>query len=94
MVILVEGSDDVKAIRAILTTKNERLSKAIKNGTLTFDYLGAASALRQKASFYRAGACLVQCFLDNDQAAKMLLIARYLKRFWKFATSTCVLCLT
>jgi hypothetical protein len=67
MMLLVEGSDDVIALSAIVTARSEKLQKAIADGTLKFDHLGGASALRQKASFYTAGACLIQCFMDNDK---------------------------
>ena len=34
---------------------------------MAIDHLGGASFLRTKASFYQAGACLVQCFIDDDR---------------------------
>lgn len=70
MVLLVEGPDDVKSLTAILSARSKKVAGALKEGTIIFDSLGGASALRQKASFYRAGACLVQCFLDDDAAAR------------------------
>ena len=71
MILLVEGSDDAVALSAIVTTRSDRLKEAIQNGTIKFDHLGGASALRQKASFYHAGACLMQCFLDDDRAGQI-----------------------
>jgi putative ATP-dependent endonuclease of the OLD family len=68
VVLLVEGSDDVVSLKSIISSRSEKLRLALKNGTITFDHLGGASALRQKASYYNAGACLLQCFLDNDAA--------------------------
>ena len=70
IVLLVEGTDDAKALSSIVVTRNNTLRDAIKNGTITFDHLGGASALRQKASFYQAGACLIQCFIDDDSAGR------------------------
>lgn len=70
LVLLVEGTDDVTALRSIVTARSEALSNAIKKGTVTFDHLGGASALRQKASFYQAGACMIQCFIDDDTAGR------------------------
>ena len=70
MMLLVEGSDDVIALSAIVAARSEQLRKAIGDGTVKFDHLGGASALRQKASFYSAGACLVQCFMDDDKAGQ------------------------
>lgn len=71
MVILVEGSDDAVALRAILADRSEVIATALAGGTISIDDLGGASGLRQKASFYQAGACLVQAFLDDDAAGKL-----------------------
>jgi putative ATP-dependent endonuclease of the OLD family len=70
MVLLVEGSDDAIALAAIVSARSDQLKEAIRDGTVRFDHLGGASALRQKASFYNAGACLVQCFVDDDKAGQ------------------------
>ena len=66
LVILVEGRDDVIALRAIIAEESKRLGEALRVGTLAFDHLGGASGLRQKASFYQASVCMLQCFIDND----------------------------
>ena len=68
LVLLVEGTDDVKAIKAIVGWKSQKLRTAMENGTVALDSLGGASGLRQKASFYLNNACMVQCFLDDDAA--------------------------
>jgi len=70
IVLLVEGSDDAIALSAIVAARSDLLKEAIRNGTVKFDHLGGASALRQKASFYNAGACLMQCFMDDDKAGQ------------------------
>ncbi|MCM2560515.1 AAA family ATPase [Lutimaribacter sp. EGI FJ00015] len=70
VVLLVEGSDDAIALSAIVAARSEPLKEAICSGTVKFDHLGGASALRQKASFYNAGACLLQCFMDDDKAGQ------------------------
>lgn len=70
MVLLVEGSDDAIALSAIVAARSDQLKALIQDGTVRFDHLGGASALRQKASFYNAGACLIQCFIDNDKAGQ------------------------
>ena len=69
LVLLVEGADDALALGSIISKKSKKLARALANGTVAIDTLGGASGLRQKASYYQAGACLVQCFLDNDQEA-------------------------
>lgn len=66
LVILVEGSDDVVALKSICTYRSATIAEAVKSGMLAFDFLGGASSLTQKASFYKSSACNVQCFLDDD----------------------------
>ena len=66
LVLLVEGMDDAKALRAIVSSRSVTLKQAIKNGTVTFDHLGGASSLYQKATFYQSSACMIQCFIDDD----------------------------
>ena len=70
LVILVEGSDDVLALQSILNARSKIIRRGLKAGLITFDYLGGASALRSKASFYTSGACMVQCFIDDDQEGR------------------------
>lgn len=71
MVLLVEGADDAVALRAILANRSEVIAGALSAGTISMDHLGGASGLRQKASFYQAGACLVQAFIDDDGAGRL-----------------------
>ncbi len=70
LVLLVEGADDITALREIVAARSDVLRDALVAGTVTFDNLGGASGLRQKASFYQSGACLVQCFIDDDSAGQ------------------------
>ena len=67
LILLVEGTDDEMVLKQVLLNRSPILKKALGAGTVKFDSLGGASGLRQKASFYRASACLVQCFLDGDR---------------------------
>lgn len=71
LVLLVEGSDDIIALRSIIPYFSTLLLDAVKDGRLVFDDLGGASALAQKASFYSASACLTQSFLDNDHSGQL-----------------------
>ena len=54
----------------IISAKSKKIKEAIRIGIVKFDHLGGASALRQKASFYNAGACLLQCFIDDDKSGR------------------------
>lgn len=71
VVILVEGSDDARAIKAIICERSSVLADAFRQGYVTIDYLNGASGLAQKASFYKAAACHVQCFMDDDQEGRL-----------------------
>ena len=71
LVLLVEGTDDVKALKAIISSRSEVLKNSLNSGVIALDYLGGVSALRQKASYYRSGACMVQCFVDDDNEARV-----------------------
>ncbi len=68
LVAIVEGDEDVMALKAILQNRYPGLRQAIKNGDLAFDPLGGASNLSYKARMYRNSATLVHCFLDSDVA--------------------------
>ncbi|MEX2629187.1 MAG: AAA family ATPase [Tistlia sp.] len=71
VVIIVEGYDDARALRAILPTYSDAIKNALDQGEVTIDYLGGASGLSHKASFYKASACQVQCFIDNDNEGRL-----------------------
>ena len=70
LVLLVEGTDDVIALRSIISTRSDVLAAALESGTVTFDHLSGASKLSFKASHYQASACLVQAFIDDDKAGR------------------------
>lgn len=65
---LVEGFDDVVALQKIMAARSKKIDAAFKSGTLILDHLSGASSLSQKASYYTASACQIQCLLDNDSA--------------------------
>ena len=71
LVLLVEGASDAKALRAILARRSEKLAIAFRSGIVALDYLGGASGLRQKATFYKSSACMIQCFIDNDKEGEL-----------------------
>ena len=70
MVLLFEGTDDALVMRHIIAARSETLKNALHSGTVAIDHLSGAGSLRLKASFYQAAACLVQCFIDDDEAGQ------------------------
>ncbi len=52
LVLLVEGTSDVRALRKIISAKSEMLRMGLQSGTVALDDLGGASGLRQKPSFW------------------------------------------
>jgi putative ATP-dependent endonuclease of the OLD family len=70
LMILLEGPGDELAIRQILSERSADIRTALSSGLVAFDDLGGASSLLQKASYYRASACMVFAFLDYDQSGR------------------------
>jgi putative ATP-dependent endonuclease of OLD family len=70
LVAVVEGSDDIIILRAILEDRYPELKRALHDGDLVLDEMGGATNLSYKVRTYRASACLVQCFLDADKAGR------------------------
>ena len=71
IVLLFEGTGDALVMRHLIAARSEALKKALHSGTAAIDYLGGAGSLRSKASFYQSAACLVQCFVDDDEAGRI-----------------------
>ena len=70
LVLLVEGSDDARALAAILRDRDEGIREAIAEGRLTLDHLGGGSNLSHKTSYYVNAACAVHAFVDFDISGK------------------------
>lgn len=71
LVLLVEGTDDIIALKGILCAKSIKIADALSKGVVTFDDLGGASGLSQKASYYQSSACQIQCFMDDDTSGRI-----------------------
>ena len=67
MVLLFEGPNDALVMRQIIAARSKTLKNALHSRTVAIDYLGGASSLLLKVSFYQSAACLVQCFIDDDE---------------------------
>lgn len=69
-VLVVEGEEDVIALKSLLPFLSEKLSKAIKNHYLVIDKLGGAGNLGYKLSLLKNALCTIHVLLDNDSAGK------------------------
>lgn len=70
LVLIVEGSNDVVALRSVLCSLSSEIKNAIEVGDLVFDHLGGAGKLAYKISNHRAALTIVHCFLDGDDAGR------------------------
>ena len=71
LILVVEGEDDIIAIKALLEHYSVFLREAIRNGIFAFDSLQGGSNLSYKITLLRGLMCLYHVFLDNDEAAKL-----------------------
>lgn len=69
-VLVVEGQDDVIALKAILSTLSNELDKHIKNNMLVIEQIGGAGNLSYKLSLLNNSLCVYHIFLDNDEAGR------------------------
>jgi predicted ATPase len=69
-VLVVEGSDDVISLKAILCDLSEVLKKNINNNMLVIEQIGGAGNLSYKLTTLKNSLCVYHCFLDNDDAGR------------------------
>jgi predicted ATP-dependent endonuclease of OLD family len=69
-VLVVEGADDVIALKAILMHESHRVSHAIRNHELVIDEIGGASNLPYKLNLLENALCKYNTFLDGDDAGR------------------------
>lgn len=68
-VLVVEGSNDEKSLKAILSYHSSKIEKALKNHKLTMWCLYGASNLLYELSVLRNQMCKYYVFLDYDEAS-------------------------
>ncbi|MCW4455942.1 ATP-binding protein [Flavobacterium sp. MXW15] len=68
--LVVEGHEDVIALRALLPALSKKLGKALKDNVLVIDQIGGASNLTYKVSLLKSFLCLTHVLLDHDAAGK------------------------
>lgn len=69
-VLVVEGNDDVIALRALLRYLSEPLKKLIDSHMLILEQIGGAGNLPYKLTSLKNSLCVYHCFLDNDDAGR------------------------
>ncbi len=69
LVLVVEGSDDVLSLRALLANASTKLASAFGSNVLVLDWLQGATNLGYKVGLVKAAVCSAHCILDDDKAA-------------------------
>jgi predicted ATP-dependent endonuclease of OLD family len=68
--LVVEGEEDVKALKAILPMLSDKIKKALKDNLLIIEKIGGAGNLSYKLSLIKQTLCLYHVLLDNDEAGR------------------------
>jgi predicted ATP-dependent endonuclease of OLD family len=68
LILVVEGEEDRRAIRALIKQNANALSSALAQGALGIESLQGGSNLSYKLSQMREALCLTHSFLDHDSA--------------------------
>ncbi len=68
LVLLVEGTEDQRALDAVFRQCSHDLRSALENGTLAIDAIGGSGNLSYKAGEVIGSLCAVHAFLDHDRA--------------------------
>jgi hypothetical protein len=75
LVLVVEGTEDVVALGALLPANSSIVGGALESGTLVINALQGATNLSYKISLLRDALCEYHCYLDNDDAGRRSLDA-------------------
>ena len=70
-VLVVEGSDDVISLRAILSELSAPIKEALNSNLLVIDEIGGAGNLSYKLSLLSNSLCVYHTFLDHDEAGRI-----------------------
>jgi predicted ATPase len=68
--LVVEGAEDVIAMKAIISNKSQKLAAALKANVLVIEPIGGAGNLSYKLSLLRNSLCTTHVLLDHDQAGR------------------------
>lgn len=68
--LVVEGQEDVIAMKALISKRSEKLAAALKANLLVIEPIGGAGNLSYKLSLLRNALCTTQVLLDHDKAGR------------------------
>lgn len=69
-VLLVEGSEDVVALKGLLPVLSEKIGKSLKNNILVIEEISGAGNLSYKLSMLKNSLCVAHVLLDDDMAGR------------------------
>lgn len=69
-VLVVEGEDDVIALKALLPEMSDTIAKSLKSNLLVIEQIGGAGNLPYKLTLLNNSLCVYHCLLDNDEAGR------------------------
>jgi len=90
--LVVEGNEDVIALRAILGSCSPKLHSALKDNLLIIDPLNGAGNLSYKLSLLHNSLCSTHILLDNDRAGRESFDKAFADNLCSLATTTFTTC--
>jgi putative ATP-dependent endonuclease of the OLD family len=91
-VLVVEGSEDLIALRALLPTLSTKIGAALKQNLLVIEPIGGAGKLDYKLSMLANALCVTHVVLDNDEAGRQSYEVAHDTNLLKIADLTLVNC--
>lgn len=69
-VLIVEGTEDAKALSALLPVLSQKIAKAMRNNIFVIEPIGGANKLSYHLRLLKSQLCVTHTLLDNDEAGK------------------------
>ncbi len=90
--LVVEGTEDAIALKAILGARSQKLQSALRDSLLIIDPLGGAGNLSYKLSLLHNSLCSTHILLDNDRAGRESFDKASADNLCSLATTTFTTC--
>jgi len=91
-VLVVEGSDDEIAVRALLRHLSDKIKKAFDTNLLVIEQIGGAGNLPYKLTLLKSALCAFHCLLDNDDAGRKAYASAVKDSLTSAKTNTFITC--